>query len=348
MKSGIIVSLLALGFCADAFANNMFIPNYYRNRRVPNAYSAIGWSDRKEVEVQYEMEDSDRKRNGTKIEDSETDSMQAHLFYRTPVNLNVETVMGYSKEDEKNPVTGDKDETKIKLYHLGLGYELTEMPLAFGAIFTLADGETTGDSGDSDEEITAIGLGVGYRLAGDKYLGFGLTRSNYDRSSATSNSDDDVDSFSIGAGKVYGDGKSPLAANELTFGFMNFEHTQFYGLDLRGLYNLENIQFYGEAGYDWSNGQRGSDGFSLKGGVDYLFGVIYVGPEVIYSVTNTDSGNTSDVDSLRISVETGYRVDFLEAYLRYTSDESESEFAVRSFNSKTEKDTWTVGASYQF
>lgn len=346
VRSMLLFLFVVLG--TEAFANNLFIPNYYRNRREPNQMSAIGWSDRHEAELAYEMKEGKETTNNVKNEESKSTSPQGHVFYRTPVNLNIEAQFIHQKEKEKSiPVTGPDDESKLNSYHLGLGYELENVPVAFGASFTRTKTETDlGAGGSSESELDIPSLGTGYHLGDGKYLGVGYSRFRIDSSTS---SEDIVDILALGIGKLYGDRKKPLAANEFVATYLNEDHTQNYGLGLSGLYNgIESLQIYGAFSYGWQNGEDGGDDMAVKLGVDYVFSMFYVGPEIEWSENNFDARNTSDREDMNYSVEAGYRDSVFEVFVRYESDESERKAPAFAFKTEEEEETWALGASYKF
>lgn len=348
MKGRVLVASMLLLFAADAFANNMFIPNYYRNRRAVNQFSAVGWSNRHEVGAHYTMGKSENTSNGTATSDDENSGFDLHTFYRTNMNLNIEATIDKNTTENSPKPTGASTDTDHMDYHLGLGYEVEGMPWAFGLTYASEDADEEG-TGGTDEKSGALGLGVGHALGDGMYVGFGWTYTDAEEKVGTAAATTDKDNkYHLGVGKVYGDRANPMAASEATLAFENEAHTQYWELAVKGLYNMDAFQYYGEIGYDWSGGDKKTKGYDLTVGADLLFGMFYIGPEIMWMTTSEDlkpSGET-ETDMMVLGLEAGYRTEMVEAFVRYSTFDYESETSPNK--SKVENNTWVLGASYHF
>lgn len=346
MKGRVLVASMLLLFAADAFANNSFIPNYYRNRREVNEYSAVGWSNRHEAGLHYDMAEGEGKTNSIKDEETEHTSFAPYVFYRAPMNLNIEGKITKGEEKDKPVPAAANTDTDIMDYHLGLGYELEGTPMAFGLTYTSLDREFKNSGTTTDATAKAIGLGFGYKLADDMYAGIGWTHTMNE--SGRPSVEDKDNAYKIGLGKVYGDRANPMAASEVTLGFENEDHTQTWDLDIKGLYNMDAFQYYGAIGYTTASGDDKAKGWNLTLGADLLFGMFYVGPQIEWVTLDTDANTVADDESMEYSLEAGFRNEMVEAFVRYTMDKDEEEFTPSTSNTETENNTWTIGASYHF
>jgi hypothetical protein len=342
------VVILALGLLtgAEAFANNIIIPNYYRNRRAPNSGPAIGWSDRKEAAFQYIRSDSEEETNGTKTQETELTTLGPVLFYRTPANLNIEATYALLDGDEK-PVAGATDTLEGSALSLGMGYELTGSPLVVAAQLATSDtDEKDGATGTtSGIEMRIIGVGVGYKLPSDVYLGFNLLRTDFE----VGTTEDELDIWTIGMGQVFGDRKSPTEAYEVTLSFMNEDGTQDFDLGVKGLMNRENLQYYGALDIGKQQGDDEGDSLGLTLGADFLFSGFFVGPQLEYSTEEEKSGaNTQETTEMDLSVQGGYRTERFEAALTISMENEEEEDSSPVSKDETEEQTISLRGSYFF
>ena len=331
----------------EAFANNQFIPNHYRNRRMPNQQAAIGWSTRNEVNGYLEAERADEKTAGTKTEESKTNTAMGLAFLRLNEQWNLEMTLaaGKSESEDFNP-SAPTDSAQMRLGTLGVGYEFEGRPMAIGGF--VASSRTDyefGSTGTKDHIRTEFAsFGLGYHLPSDIYLGAGVFTAWSDHLAA----DDLVFAYSVGAGKVFGDKKNPEATTEAVLTFINDEGTQSYALSLRGLKNQGSLQFYGQFNYGISEGNEPADELGLLAGLDYLLeSGIYFGPQMSISVDNTDDAASADTKGSELSLEAGYRQGPFEAYARLARETEKSEDSFVSDQDEV-TGTLTVGGTYFF
>lgn len=345
MKHFFYISLL-LFISAEAFANNQFIPNHYKNRREMNTYSAIGWSTRNEAGLKVNKADYETESGGTKISESDLFVAQPYLFYRVSPNFNLEMALGIlSAENTDLTPTPSTTDTDGHVLQLNAGYEFTDQPIAVG--LTFAKSQVEFSSGDLD--TTNLLVGLGYRLDNNMYLGAGISHSKVELGTLL---DDSLESYSFGVGKVYGDKKAPVATTELVFTFSNEDGVKEKQLDFRGLWNHLDFQYYGSVGFAVSDSnnpgdENGSD-FDFVFGVDYQFSDYYVGPQLEYtSEEDTDGDKTKDLSP---SFQFGYRTASLELYIRYTLSDEEEEDAstLPTTNSEERSNQFDLAAIYRF
>ena len=332
-------------FCSgEVFANNLFIPNYYRNRREVNQYSAIGWSNRNEAAVRYSVENNDVKTNGTKSSDNSETILYPHAFYRTPINLNIEAAVESASEERKSLPGGAKRKIDGMGYHLGLGYEIADTPVAFGVAVKMANVEDKPAAGaKTTTDDMSASIGVGYKLAEDLYLGAGYTN---DRSKTKGAKEDQDNTYVIGVGKVMGDRANPTGAAEAALQFSNEDHSQTYGLLAQGLVNSELLQYHGLISYANTTGDTKGYGLGLMVGADYQFMDFYVGPQVSYLTLDTKtSGVSTKINGWSPGLEAGYRLDFFEAFLRYEMGDTETKLVGKT---KSDYNILTAQLTYKF
>lgn len=344
MKLRLLVLAMSVLCASEAFANNYFIPNYYRNRRFLNAYTAVGWSDRKEAGATYSIENTDNKSGGQKTSKVEESNLRAHTYYRTPMNLNVEAAILSTKQERESISFNSKDKHEIMSYNLGLGYELTDSPLAFGLVLSHVNDKNKTSS--TDRTLVDASGGVGYRLDGNVFLGLGY----HDLDTKSDRNEE----FALGVGKVYGDRANPSAATELVLTYGNLNDKS-YGLLAQGLINAEALQYYGRIGYMVTDGTQGSvdtNVLVLMAGADYKFFDFYVGPQLSYDNAEfKSSGSKATQNEFRPSLEAGYRIEFLEAFLRYDLIQGESKFNSplgASSKNKSDGNVLTANVTYKF
>lgn len=347
MKSHLLVSSLVLLFGCEAFANNYFIPNYYRNRRTQNTFSALGWSDRKEVALSYEMTDTDAKTDGKKSSETDGKEIEAHGFYRLTESWNLEAVIDSSKDERQAfPITGPKSKSDSMDYNVGAGYQVSGMPLAFGAgIEVVNDEDTTSAGVKSSNDQNSVSLGAGYRLDSDIYLGVGYVRHVYKQTGKPSDLDQ---GYYLGAGKVIGDRQKPDGAGELIFVFANENNRQNYNLIAQGLINAHQLQYTGNLYFGRGDGPSSSTTYGAAFGADYQIMDFYVGPQLNWLHMEFDWGSFKQKSTtLAPSLEVGYRIASLEAFLRYTIEDGQAKFTGLS-SSKVEYDGNTLTAQFTY
>lgn len=333
-----------------ASANSFVIPNHHRGRRETNHFSAIGWSDRKEVGARLTMEKSKTDYDTENTFDQEQNSTEfgPHIFYRLPINLNVEAEYTAKNEDleySNSPTSNRKSKSNVG--SLGLGYELTGIPMAFGVHYNRDKSTSTRLQTGSRYETKRenFELGVGYRLENQIYLGAGWTHTEADYDS-TSTSDDKYDSWMGGVGKVFGDSKRPDATVEGLLSFSNHDGIRTRSALVSGLYNYQNWQFTGAVVYGKWSGTSDFDLWNLMAGLDWQIADFYLGPQLSYTTTNSSQ---YDSDSYTLSMEGGYRIAELEVYLRFTPEQAKVKFTeLTNYNYKETGQTWQLGASYMF
>lgn len=317
-------------FCSQAFANNLFIPNYYKNRRLQNHYSALGWSERKEASLEYESSKMDATINGVDSGSTKTTDLEGNVFYRANENLNIE--FSLSKEDEKED---GLDTQTTNTWELGAGFQLSEMPLAFGVSYATQD--LDGDTVKTTE------LGVGYRLDGI-FMGVGYETETSSSSGIDSTETDTV----LGGGYVWGDLKKPDAAIEVSYAIHGGDDGakgSTYGVS--GIWNYEAAQIYGSFfNIDSEDDLSSTKGTMFKLGVDYSFGLIYLAPEIISANLKFTPGG-AETKFTTWSVEVGHRAEgAFEVFARYTSSDTKSEGL--GIEEKDLLTGFTVGGTYFF
>lgn len=328
IKAAALVATLLL--CTEAFANNQFIPNYYKNRRTQNHLSALGWSDRKEASLEYESSKTQEKTNGVDSGKTDTTELSGNIFYRANENFNVEFVA--SKEDEKP----DASPTKVtNVWELGLGAQLSEIPMAFGLSY--------GSDDDDGDTTKTTALGVGYRLD-NLFMGVGYSSV----AASVSGVDSSYSHILVGGGYVWGDLKKPDAALEAV--------VQMYGGDneskgtligINGLWNVDEAMqpYAGFYNFDKKGGTGEIKGPMFRLGVDYDFGVVYLSPEIISA--NLETGSGADSKLTAWSLEVGHRAEgAFEVFARYTSSDSKASATGTEFKDLTTG--FTVGGTYFF
>lgn len=346
MRGFVLSMVLFLGL--QASANNLFIPNEYRNRRTVNLFSAIGWGDRKEVSLNYENSVTATKTSGIKDGEEKLNSYGVNAFYRLDNAVNLEFSGAKSDEKDTFVVAPSRTDKVDQLSFVGnVGYEFSQMPIALG--FTYLNLQSDNKNGISDQTATtgytAIGLGAGYRLPSEIYLGFGYFNTKL---SITSTPDNIGHNYYVGAGKVYGDKKTPDGTTEAILHFINNNGTQSQDLMVQGLMNMAALQIYGKGTYTTLQGYGAGSGYGLKAGVDYQFMDFFVGPELEYTAAKTDSGSQADSFDTNLSVQAGYRTGMLEAYLGYGQFANKTEYDLIWANGNRDKSAIGAGLTYKF
>jgi hypothetical protein len=341
-----VLTLLMLVTASEAFANNYFIPNHYRNRREVNHFTATAWSTRREVGLQYKMQEADIDQNGVKLSEWNTKGFRPYVFYKSDAGIGVDADLLRDRATIDDTSDNEDDSFDIDGLNVNAGYEVPGRPMAFslglrklGTEFTDKPGTTTLKS-----DSKAIDLGFGYKLANDIYLGGGVSVVE-----TVEGLNEDKGNFNVltfGAGKVFGGGEKPMATVESTLEYYEEQDTKNYELLGRGLYNMDNFQFYGELAYDWASGDLDSTGYQLTAGADMQFDKFYVGPQVSKITDDTDSDTEDDTDVMTYSLEAGARIESFEGFLRYTKSDLEA----KQTGAKLENATTEIllGASYKF
>lgn len=319
MKLISLVLVLLTAF--EASANNAFIPNYYRNRREANDYSAIAYSQRKEAGLLVGAGTLKQETDGTKTLDSDILAVRPHSYYRVE-NVNMEVEYSTVRSDNKNVLTGDTIDINAAGPLINVGFELPTTPIAVAISYdsdkTKFQNKTSGLKIDTDTRT--LQMGVGYKMEGNTFLGFGISQEQQDSLLG----DSDEEQIVFGAGKVYGDYSNPDAAAEAILTFENERGDKTYNLEVRGLRNLGAFQYYGALGLGYQNGVNidGRD-YLFKAGVDYQINdTLYVGPELNVIVVNYDNEESTN---LTPSLQGGYRDRHLEFFLRYDYGKTKSE-----------------------
>lgn len=345
MRTTFLLTLILLtGW--EAYANNVIIPNYYRNRRVANIGPAIGWSDRKEAAFRYEMSDSELETNGAKASETESTTLGPVLFYRTPVNINIEAGYGLFDADSK-PVSSATDTSEGNAMNLGLGYELTGAPMVFAVHVSNLDIDSKdGATGSKTKlELQTVGLGAGYKLPSDIYLGFNLLHIETDFGT----SDDETDLWTLGMGQVFGDRANPTEAYEVRFNYENEDSTTNLSLNFAGLMNRDNIQYYASFGLGQDSGDTEGNSLDLTLGADLLFGGFFVGPQLDYSKDEEEDGaSKEETTEMDWSVQGGFRNEQFEAALTLELNSEEEEDNTPVQKDETEGQTIALRGSYFF
>lgn len=339
--------LILLIFGVQAFANTHSIPNHFRNRRLPNQGSSVGWSDRKEVNLAYQISESEQSRSGRKTAEDESTDVGAFLFYRTPVNLNVEAAVALS-DSEETPVGSAKDTSESQLGLLNLGYEFTEVPLAIAALYSNIEIDSKDGTTAATSTIEGHGLGLasGYRIGSNTYLGASLKQWDFDSSFLT---DDKTHYYHLGGGQVFGGEADPDGGYEAVLTFWNEDHSQSYDFSLLGFYNLGDMQYYGRVNYEARGGDADGYSYGATLGADFQISSFFVGPEFSYDYYRLESGTIrladTDVDAALLA---GLRTSSFELALEYAIETNEEDNSPSISNDESEGNTWTVSASAFF
>ncbi len=353
MKSNFALILLSFFVASEVLANNFFIPNYYRNRRTPNNFSAIGWSDRHEASVEMKNDSSKEKEAGFTNRETDTKEMNGKVFHKLDSKLTLEAFFRQIDEEEENFVFVDEDKTKTHLLSLGVGYELPTAPIALGVGIrnVKSQNEDQGTGLKSNSESKLLALGAGYRLDNNIFLGLGYYNIHIDFSNfggSTSHI------YSFGGGKVYGDLKKPDAAVETIFLWSNENRRTSINIIAQGLVNLDSMQVYGAvssgATKERDSSQDDSTSGMLMAGLDYQFGNFYIGPQANYDVTENEGSTSADETDLLLSLEGGFRTEQLEIFARLgkTSNKEKNPPSISPDDVKLEGTDYALGATYFF
>jgi predicted porin len=347
----ILTGALLLASAELAHANNFFIPNHYRNRREPNVFSAIGWSDRREVGGSLAIEKSERDYSNSNTADSKTDSKTfgPYVFYRFPMNLNLEAKYSIENSDKEYAnVPSANREAKSGSGMISLGYEFTEIPMALSVRYNRTNNETkaSGSTSATKAKDEIVDLGLGYRLENNFYLGAGFEHNEYDYEGASD--DRKYNTVVLGGGKVFGNLKSPTATAEGFVSFYNYKNTRYRSLGLDALYNYDVWQYYGRFQYGTSSGDIDVKTWVFVAGVDWQISSFYIGPELSFASSKVDSSEAK-FSYFSPSLEAGFRLSQAEIYLRFTpeKDKYEDPSSVGSNYEDTTR-TWELGAAYKF
>jgi hypothetical protein len=117
---------------------------------------------------------------------------------------------------------------------------------------------------------------------------------------------------------------------------------------VRGLYNMGPMQGYGALNYNLDQGNAAGSGYDVRLGLDYEYFRFYVGPELFYTVSKTDSGSIADTSNMVPSLEAGSRFPNVEAYVRYGNNRGASRFDSIPSGTDQTVNTYTAGAIYKF
>lgn len=331
-------------FCVSAaYANNLFIPNYYKNRRANNQYSAIGWSQRNETGLVVQTSDTKDSSGGVEEANQDTLSFTAHYYHRLNDSLNLEFAGDITDSEDENVTPAYTLKTDSKSINSALGYQFEQVPVAIGASFGITQNnfETSLSSTNFESDLDAFSFGVGYKLASDIYLGVGTTLFKVDR---TPGSDDDIQFYSFGVGKVYGDKDNPIAAVETYFVFLNEDGDKTTAWVLSGLINQNSFQYYGNISYSLEDSADDEKEWGLTLGVDYQFADFYIGPQ--FSIGQASYDSDREDSGFDASLQAGYRTSMLEFYIRYNMDEDEVKTA--GLKDVTENSVVSFAGIYKF
>jgi hypothetical protein len=331
-------------FCVSAaYANNLFIPNYYKNRRTNNQYSAIGWSHRNETGLVVQSAENKVSRDGVEESNEDSLSFTAHYYHRLNETFNLEISGDILDADGESITPAYTQNTDRRTISSALGYQFEQVPMAIGLSFgiTQTDFETSLTGTKFESDVDDFNFGVGYKLASDIYFGVGTSLFKVDRSLG---SDDNIQFHVLGLGKVYGGTDNPVAAVETYFVFLNEDGDKTTSWVLSGLINKNSFQYYGNISYSIEDSADDEKEWGLSLGVDYQFADFYVGPQFSIGQTGYDSDREDSV--FGASLQAGYRTSMLEFYIRYNMDEDE----VKSAGSKnvTEDSVVSIAGIYKF
>jgi hypothetical protein len=341
-----MIGCLVLFMSFEASANNLFIPNYYKNRRQANQFSAIGWSERHEAGAFVTRSTGEEELGGVKQEETEGTTVQPHIYHRFEQGLNLEatlTSLNSKTDDVVAPISTTK--SNATALQANLGYEFQEQPMAIGVSLAAVNGKTKNETSNvsADIKTSTLGFGWGYRLDDDIYLGAGILSSEIEVGTV----DASVQLYSLGIGKVYGDRTNPIAAVETYFLFSNELGDKMISWAVTGLVNSGDFQYYGGLNYGNQNGQTVDEtSYGIKAGLDYQFGDFYAGPQFEYTVQNAD--NDVDDTASDTSLQLGYRTASLEIYARYNLTQEKNEVVPSTGNTKDDGNDITVAAIYKF
>lgn len=341
----VLFALVLMAMSFEAFANNYIIPNYYRARREANQLAAIGWSTRKEVNATLGHKQQGTEVNGTSSNDVTTTALSPSVFYRLSDQWNFETSLTYEMSEESDDTPPiDEDSNTLRGIHLGGGYRFSQLPAVISATFTqsrtdIEDG-TSGDKSHIRFEMASVGYG--HRLDNDVYVGGGLIGAWFNDLLPE---DEPNWAYLVGVGKVFDPGERPGAAAEAILMFTNNEHSQDYTAGIRVLMNRALIQIYGEFGYGITQGEDKGSEYGLEVGFDHEMNAYYLNPEMSFDVDSDDNG-TTETETLAISLEVGYRLRPVQAFLRlaYKTEDTES----GASNEEETETGFLVGGSYFF
>ena len=345
MKTMLFTIVIFLAF--NASANNQFIPNYYKNRRMINQYSAIGWSVRNEVGLLVDYEIEKDHNDGLSDSESKTTSFTPRAFYRVDENLNIEAIAAITSSEIESTPSNSNSEIDGKTFLASVGYEFEPIPMALGV--SISSGEVdsstngvTNTSNTSKNDFASVGLG--YKMQGQTFLGIGYTYADSEFFNQTYY----LNSYSAGIGKVYGDLKNPDGATEVVFTYNKVNsNIESYEIALKGLFNSGAFQYFGELSYDETNSSLDDKTFSLSYGLDYGFGNFFVSPLISYRWV--DYEDDSKNKQLSGSLQLGYRTDQFETFLIVTlTDERDQDNVAPFVNGEEKTQGATVAAIYKF
>ncbi|MGZ3722072.1 MAG: hypothetical protein ACXVA9_04020, partial [Bdellovibrionales bacterium] len=136
----------------QAYANNSFVPNFYKNRKELNHFAALGWSDRHEVEVNYFTESSAIDVDGVRSTDSTISGPKLQGYYRLPNKINFEIDGALTKTDSalSGYSTARSSQDSTSRGRFATGYEFANIPLALGASYQSLESNST----DTDHNTT--------------------------------------------------------------------------------------------------------------------------------------------------------------------------------------------------
>lgn len=330
----ITVLLASLMLFSEAFANNLFIPNSYRSRREQNEFSALGWSERKEANLQYGTGTGEED-DGTTATDQDTSALEGEVFYRMNDTTNVEFVY------EDNQVKPDGGSTaKVSGWDLGVGHQFNDQ-MALGLSYESGNR----DNGTTDFDTTTYSVGFGYKLDNNWFLGLGYRNSEDDVTGDPTKS-----TTALGAGYVWGDAKKPTANFEVAYLMFGGDYS---GGDIvaRGLYNYGQGQYFAAVTMKGEKDETGATetettGTEMQLGVDYhVTDAWYVAPAITMNNTENDDAGTEDTTN-NMSLEVGYRQQAAwEAFFRYDNNKTEDG---AGGNTETTGTVMTVGGTYFF
>lgn len=340
--------LFSIAFSVPSFAT-VIIPNYTRNRPTVNVGPAIGWTIRNEAGLIYTQLESEKETNAVKADETELTTISPYAYLRVAQNLTIEGQYQRVDTDVKAPATA-KDTSTLDFYSLGLGYELTQIPMEFGAqvfkyIYEEKDGATGLKTIDSD--VQSSGIHAGYIVGSNLYIGAAFYHVQVDGISI----DDTSEQFIVGMGQVFGERSNPSEAYEIFLNYENENSTHEYDLNLDGAINRGNIQYLGAIIYSKDDGRVEASGYDLTLGMDYLFTLgIFLGPEVSFAVSETKTGTQKhELASTDLALQAGYRSKQLELAATFTLFNSEDKrTAPTASKDEVEGQIIEAHASYYF
>lgn len=304
--------LLAVSVASPAFANNYFIPNHQRSFREKNTYTAVPWSNRREVGLDMEVGNGTRNPEASGEIDIKNDTITPHLYFKAENGFAVDAE--FKKENEKlkrGTASGKDNEENFELH---TGYEMGDFAFSLGFVNSREDQGTS----TSETQTNTILLGFGTRLGGDFYLGFGYSRVN-DRD------DDKNNHFDVGVGKVFGAADNPDGSIEGNLLFAPGDDGDSLGARAYLLVREDALQYFGTLIYTKVDGKT-SDiaGYGVQAGLDYQFETFFAGAKFEY-VKVTQAGSDDSATGLHPVVQAGYRKDKLEAYVQLGQNRLDSQ-----------------------